>query len=431
MTSVPHPWGTARAAAVTLLLLGVGPTAGLAQWRPPDPDCRKWAQAASADPGLWTKLAECGAVGGQALAAVLRGEAARADTIRLGALERVLLQIQDSAVFRTALDVARDSTAAPAAQIVALLVALGQFEPAIVRRRSSGFTMILADSVDSRCHVDLDRKRPAFRSLTRIPAVAPWLTATAADQVAGGNAPAPVRLFARCVRLAIDDGLVAPPTALAGTVRDTAGRPIGNADVVAIAGKALARTNADGTFLLGDLAPGPELLLIRAIGFAPERFPATLVARDTVPVDIVLGPAPQQLEELTVTARGRVYSGKLAAFGQRMRSSQARRSAFIGPEEIETWGQFDLTNLFRRAGLQVGPGGLMCPGADRNASFGRVPLIAVYLDGSLFFKDEVFDVNSVPVQWIAAIEVYRRIVEAPIEFQSLSAGCAVLITTKG
>ena len=73
----------------------------------------------------------------------------------------------------------------------------------------------------------------------------------------------------------------------------------------------------------------------------------------------------------------------------------------------------------------------MCPGADRNASFGRVPLIAVYLDGSLFFKDEVFDVNSVPVQWIAAIEVYRRIVEAPIEFQSLSAGCAVLITTKG
>ncbi len=72
----------------------------------------------------------------------------------------------------------------------------------------------------------------------------------------------------------------------------------------------------------------------------------------------------------------------------------------------------------------------MCPGALRE-SLTRVPMIAVYLDGSLLFQEEVFDVNSLPVQWIAAIEVYRRIVEAPIEFQSLGAGCAVLITTKG
>ncbi len=419
-----------RTAAVTLLLLAGATTASLAQWRPPDSGCRKWTQAAAADPAIWTKLAECGAVGGQTLAAVLRREAAQADTIRLGALERALFQIQDSAVFRTALDVARDSAATKEARIVGLLVALGQFDPAVVRRRSSGFATILADTTDTRCHLDLDRKRPGFRSVTRLPAVAPWLLATAADELAGGTAPPPVRLFARCVRLAINDGLVEPPAGLVGTVRDTSGRPIANADVVAMAGNTLARTTAAGTFLLGNLAPGPEILLIRAIGFTPQRFPATLTAGDTVPVDVVLGTAPQQLEELTVTAYGTVYTGKLAKFGQRMLSTAAPRSAFIGPEELEDWAKFDLTSVFRRAGLWVRPRGLTCPGVDLDAKFGRTPLISVYLDGSLVIQDTVFDVATFPVQWIAAIEVYRRIVEAPIEFQNIGSGCVVLITTK-
>lgn len=57
-------------------------------------------------------------------------------------------------------------------------------------------------------------------------------------------------------------------------------------------------------------------------------------------------------------------------------------------------------------------------------------MVSADLDGSPVFQEEVFDVNSFPVSWIAAIEVYRRIGEAPIEFQRLGAGCAVLITTK-
>ena len=65
----------------------------------------------------------------------------------------------------------------------------------------------------------------------------------------------------------------------------------------------------------------------------------------------MLGAAPHQLEELTVTAYSKVYTGRLATFGQRMLTT-------------------------------------------------------------------------------AALEVYRRIVEAPIEFQSMGSGCVVLITTK-
>ncbi len=111
-----------------------------------------------------------------------------------------------------------------------------------------------------------------------------------------------------------------------------------------------------------------------------------------------------------------------------MLSTAAPRSAFIGPEELEDWAKFDLTSVFRRAGLLVRPRGLMCPGAGSN--LGRVPLISVYLDGALAIQDTVFDTSTFPVQWIAAIEVYRRIVEAPIEFQAIGSGCAVLITTK-
>ena len=206
-----------------------------------------------------------------------------------------------------------------------------------------------------------------------------------------------------------------------------------DADVVGLVSKAVARTNAAGRFALGDLAPGPEFFLVRAIGFLPQRFPATLVAGDTVPLDIVLGPAPQQLAELTVTAYGKAYTGKLAHFGHRMLTTAAPRSSFIELDELEEWAKADLAHVLRRTGLRIRIVNnrlvLSCP-HENNESYTRVPLIAVYLDGALAQNEPFFDVATFPVQWIAAIEVYRRITEAPIEFQALTAGCAILITTK-
>ncbi len=125
-----------------------GATAGFAQQ--PDPDCGRWAETPGADPATWPKLTKCGTIGGQALAKVPRAEAVRADTNRLSGLEQALRQIQDSSVFRAALEVARDSTAPAAARIVAISIALGQFDRMIVRRPSSGFAPILAGRAPTR-----------------------------------------------------------------------------------------------------------------------------------------------------------------------------------------------------------------------------------------------------------------------------------------
>ncbi len=426
----------ARSISLALVAVGTLGTPLEGQRLQPQAVCLRWAESARTDPSqveAWARLVECGAIGGRALAAVLQASSRLGDTVRVAQLERVLLRIQDSSVFRTALGVAEDSTASPALRIASLFVALGQYHPTVVRRPGSGFAAVLADTTETRCHFEVDRKRPPYRSTTRIPPAGPWLIATAADRIASSRAPGSVRLFARCVRLTLDETVVQPPAALVGTVYDTVGRPIGDADVVGLVSKAVARTNAAGRFALGDLAPGPEFFLVRAIGFLPQRFPATLVAGDTVPLDIVLGPAPQQLAELTVTAYGKAYTGKLAHFGHRMLTTAAPRSSFIELDELEEWAKADLAHVLRRTGLRIRIVNnrlvLSCP-HENNESYTRVPLIAVYLDGALAQNEPFFDVATFPVQWIAAIEVYRRITEAPIEFQALTAGCAILITTK-
>ena len=84
--------------------------------------------------------------------------------------------------------------------------------------------------------------------------------------------------------------------------------------------------------------------------------------------------------------------------------------------------------MFRRAGLRVVNNEIKCP---INGSIRNNINIDVYLDDVQVGSDSTYDVSTFPVQWIQAIEVYRRVVEAPIEYQALGAGCVVLLITKG
>lgn len=239
--------------------------------------------------------------------------------------------------------------------------------------------------------------------------------------------PPALRLFARCARLALADRLPVPESSgvLAGIVHDTAGRPISGAEVVAMAAKRRGRSDVRGVFEVGWLPPGPELFLVRAIGYSPQRFSATVVAADTMPIEVALRVAPAELEELVVTARGREYRGRLADFARRMATAPVPASRFIVREDLERWAQSDLSNVFRRAGLAPRGRMLSCSAMGVEA-----PSMAVYLDGLLFSEAPEFDLGLLPVAWVEGIEVYKRQVEIPIEFTRRGVGCAVLIWTR-
>ena len=416
------------AALIASILVAPAPAEGQqARYRDECTDRIQQSAGGPARAGALAKLVECGPAAAPALGGEFRAVAVRSDPVRLAELWQALVLVRDSTVLRAALAVAGDPAASSEARIAGLLVALTQQDSLVGLRPAVSIASILADSLESRCPLTIDRTRPRHRWMTPLPPATPWLVATAADAIAGSPGSGGLRIFARCVRMAIDDAIIARPGVFAGVVRDTAGRPVPDADIVGLSSRMTARTSRTGAFLLGDLGPGPEVFLVRSIGFAPQRFPVTLISGDTVSVDVVLGTSPQQLSELTVTALGREYKGKMARFAQRMVRFAAAASSFIGPEEIEQWGRFDLANVFRRAGLRVSNSEISCP---VNGSIERSFDIHVYLDDVLVNIGPTFDISTFPSYWIQAIEVYRRVAEAPIEFQNHGAGCVVLILTK-
>jgi hypothetical protein len=233
--------------------------------------------------------------------------------------------------------------------------------------------------------------------------------------------------LARCARLALAERLPLPEASgvIVGIVHDTAGQPILGAEILALAAKRRGRSDDRGGFAIEWLQPGPELFVVRAIGYTPQRFSATLAARDTIPIEVALRLGPQQLDELVVTARGREYRGRLADFARRMATAHVPASRFIVREEIERWAPFDLKDVFRRAGLTPRDRWLSCSALGVGA-----PPMGVYLDGMLFSEAPEFDLTLLPVGWVEGIEVYKRQAEIPIEFTRPGFGCVVAIWTR-
>jgi hypothetical protein len=214
-----------------------------------------------------------------------------------------------------------------------------------------------------------------------------------------------------------------------GLVRDTTGRPIEGAEVVAVGGRRTALTSARGAFVLAGLEPGPELFVIRSIGFRLQRFPTSILPGDTVRLTVVLGPRSAQiLPEIVVEAYGKRFPARLADFAKRMYSAAVPRSRFIDPETFDELARFDLGHVLRRGGLAVGGTVATCPRMGRIT--GAEPGLVVYVDGIRWSHGGAFDVRSMPVTWLQAAEVYVGPAEIPIEYSATGTGCVVLLWTK-
>jgi hypothetical protein len=73
--------------------------------------------------------------------------------------------------------------------------------------------------------------------------------------------------------------------------------------VVAVEGvEGATRTDADGRYQLRRIPPGPRILTVRRIGYAPVRVPVVVPSSGTLTTDVVLATSALQLEQLTVTA---------------------------------------------------------------------------------------------------------------------------------
>lgn len=239
--------------------------------------------------------------------------------------------------------------------------------------------------------------------------------------------------------------------------------PIASAEVSAPKLKRAVVTDSLGRFRLLDVTPGRHLLVIRAPGYAADSAEVDFEENETVVRDFELQPAEALLPEVRVRAEGnaRATDPRLAGFIERRRRGLGH---FLDREALARWeGRRTADALRHVPGLDVrrGSGEKAWVSAGRwvnennacafcevtkeemlhpvDVAAGAVVACYadVYLDGALIFafssggvaavKAPLFDVNSIPISQIEAIEFYASVAQVPAMFNRTAGRCGVLV----
>jgi hypothetical protein len=123
-----------------------------------------------------------------------------------------------------------------------------------------------------------------------------------------------------------------PLQSLRGIVRDTAGGPIGGANVSV--GTRHTTTNREGTFRVDSLRPGQYPVTVRMIGYSPVRSRIAILAGEPTEVEYFLVPAPVLLPAVVVEGR---RTGLFGSVGDTAyRAIMGARVQVAGPRGGET-----------------------------------------------------------------------------------------------
>jgi hypothetical protein len=196
---------------------------------------------------------------------------------------------------------------------------------------------------------------------------------------------------------------------LTGVVRDSAGRPIRDAELV-VAGRAgSARTNDAGEFRVGAVPVGERRVVLRRLGYVPADTTIRIAADSTTRVSIVMIAQPALLDTVRVAAA----CPQLGFEGFRCRK-QVGRGVYLDLDSIDAaYAGYEGTgDLFRdRPGFQmrVTPRGVRRP----VATGGWGCLIEV-VDGRLASRT-----NPVPytLKQVIGVEIYQKLSDVPPYYQ--------------
>lgn len=218
-------------------------------------------------------------------------------------------------------------------------------------------------------------------------------------------------------------------------------------------------TDSLGRFRLKDLPTGVHALVIRAVGFRAESSTVALQRDDVLSVDLRLARSEATvLPERVVMASGERVPAKLVEFMERQKTGTGH---FIDRTQLaKAEGGMRQTGdvistipgvVVRRGsnriwvatGRAISTGCAFCAmsvrelnAADVAAGARPACFVDVYLDGALVFDSRqarlgLFDMNTIPPEHIAGIEVYTSTAQIPAKYNRTGNGCgAVLIWTK-
>ena len=197
--------------------------------------------------------------------------------------------------------------------------------------------------------------------------------------------------------------------------------PLADVQIVLVGTKLEWRTTAAGVAELRNLPAGDHILRLRRIGYQPHSEFVSLAPRDTTKLTIWLKPLSVLLPEVLVSTREEQYERKLSGFLSRRRAGIAPASSYITEDDLRKWAAVRWSEaLARTSGVQTDvSGGIRVRGCSR---------FALFLDGALLANDLL---EAIPLNTVAAIEVYRGAAQIPAQFNATRRGCgAVVVWTK-
>lgn len=214
--------------------------------------------------------------------------------------------------------------------------------------------------------------------------------------------------------------------AIAGTVKDSAGAPVVNAEIRATGTGRFARSDTSGAFRLGGLPVGVVELKFRRLGFEPKARTDTVTVGAEKLVAMVLVPVPQELAALVVESEVRARE-LLWQFYHRKEQGYGH---FITRAEIEKRRPSYMSDMMRLI-----PGTVLLPariGGTATLRFARSSMPGhdcppqYFVDGIMVRDFNIDDINPVDVE---GIEIYAGAATIPPEFKSRAGTsiCGVIV----
>ncbi len=200
--------------------------------------------------------------------------------------------------------------------------------------------------------------------------------------------------------------------AVSGLVKDSAGTPIHDVEVVALRSGRSSRTDSSGHFVLAGLPGGATDLGIRRIAYEPVVVNVDVPDSDTTEIEIRLGGLARSLPTVVVTDRAE-HVRLLAEFESRRKNGVGH---FITRAQIEKRHPLLLSDMVRSI-----PGAAIVPAENgrpvlRFARSHNSCPPQYFLDG---LRVTSFNIDDVPPGDVEGVELYAGPAGLPPEFNQL------------
>ena len=206
-----------------------------------------------------------------------------------------------------------------------------------------------------------------------------------------------------------------------GNVVDSADVPIVQANVELV-GLARAGTDSGGIYRFRNVPPGTFILRTAKLGYAPRVQVITVKPTDTLVITVVLSPSSATLQPIVVKAESTItVRSDPTGFLWRKKTGMGY---YLDAMDIEKAHAPDLERLVKNIpGLRVINGGIEIHRQSqsfRNPCYGA----QILLDGVPLAFD--FDLNTLPVDVLRGIEVYKGVADIPSELRTFKNTCGVV-----